>query len=212
MAIGLALLTVGCSDDDDSDQASSSPPADPLQIEAELGPVQGGPSAVDGVRAFLTIPYAAPPTGENRWRPPQPPEDWEGTLDATASGASCPQSGEGVTASFLVTPDPDPDCLTLNVWAPDDASELPVMVWMHGGGLNNGSAHEPLYIGDNLANEGVVVVSMNYRLGALGSSPPRSSRRRARTGPSGTMGSPIRPPRSSGCRATSPASGATPKT
>ena len=95
IAAGLALLAAACGDDDDGGEAAPSPPADPLQIETELGPVQEA-SGVDGVRAFLTIPYAAPPTGENRWRPPQPPEDWEGTLDATSSGASCPQSGEGV--------------------------------------------------------------------------------------------------------------------
>jgi para-nitrobenzyl esterase len=125
-------------------------------------------SAVDGVRAFLTIPFAAPPTGENRWRPPQPHPGWAEPLDATEPGPSCPQPSEGATAQFTVIPESDEDCLTLNVWSPEDAAGLPVMVWIHGGGLSTGSAHQPYYIGDQLAARGVVLVSMNYRLGPFG--------------------------------------------
>ncbi len=140
----------------------------PLLVRTDLGSVQGGESAVDGIRSFLNIPYAAAPTGENAWRPPQPREPWDQPLDATEPGPSCPQTSEGVTTAFLETPEADPDCLSLNVWTPEDAEQLPVMVWIHGGGLSTGSAHEPYYIGDDLAAEGVVVASMNYRLGPQG--------------------------------------------
>jgi para-nitrobenzyl esterase len=143
-------------------------PADPLEVSTASGPVRGVDSDVPAVRAFLAIPYGAPPVGENRWRPPQPVASWEQPFDATSPGAACPQSAEGVTASVTAIPDWDEDCLTLSVWTPEDADELPVMVWFHGGGLTNGSAHQPLYVGDHLAGRGVVVVNVNYRLGALG--------------------------------------------
>jgi para-nitrobenzyl esterase len=143
-------------------------PADPLEIRTELGTVRGTDSAVDGVRAFLTVPFAAPPSGENRWRPPQPREPYDGPLDATAPGAACPQDPNSALARFTPIPPADEDCLTLNVWAPSDARDLPVMFWIHGGGFTAGSAHQAYYIGDDLASEGVVVVSANYRLGAFG--------------------------------------------
>lgn len=161
-----AIVATSCGGDD-GDSSGDAAPADPLLIETDNGPVQGTENDVEGVRAFLNIPYAAPPTGENRWRPPQPPEPWEEPLEATEPGASCPQAAVG-TALILETPEWDPDCLTLNVWAPEEADGLPVMVWVHGGGFQTGSAHEPYYIGDNMATEGVVIVSMNYRLGVLG--------------------------------------------
>ncbi|MDJ0770099.1 MAG: carboxylesterase family protein [Ilumatobacter sp.] len=143
-------------------------PADPLLVATQLGAVRGTTSAVDGVRAFLNIPYAEPPVGPLRFAPPVTRSAWPDELDASESGASCPQTMEGITAQFLVTPDWDDDCLSLSVWAPDGAEGLPVMVWFHGGGLTTGSAHEPYYIGDQLAARGTVVVNVNYRLGALG--------------------------------------------
>jgi para-nitrobenzyl esterase len=162
----LVAIAAGCSDGDDDGDAAS--PADPLEITTELGTVRGTESAVDGVRAFLAMPYAAPPTGDNRWRVPQPPNPYEPTFDATRPGKSCPQEVGGSTARFTVIPDPDEDCLTVSVWSPDDARDLPVMVWIHGGGLRAGSAHQPYYQGDDLAAEGVVVVGVNYRLGPFG--------------------------------------------
>ncbi len=184
----MALTLVACSDDDgDGDDAdtpatteapadtteeeSDAPaaePGDPLEADTDLGPVVGTTSDVDGVRAFLAIPFAAPPTGDNRWRAPQPHPGWDDPLDATEPGASCPQPADSLFNQLLVIPDSDEDCLTLNVWSPDDADGLPVMVWIHGGGLSTGSAHQPYYIGDQLADTGIVVVSMNYRLGTLG--------------------------------------------
>jgi para-nitrobenzyl esterase len=143
-------------------------PADPLEVATSAGAVRGIDSAVQGVRSFLAMPYAAPPVGELRWRPPQPAEPWPDVRDATAPGPACPQSTEGVVASVTVIPAWNEDCLTLSVWTPRGADALPVMVWFHGGGLDQGSAHQPLYIGDHLAARGVVVVNVNYRLGALG--------------------------------------------
>jgi para-nitrobenzyl esterase len=143
-------------------------PADPLMIETTSGPVRGGPSALAGVRNFLAIPFAEPPVGDNSWRPPVPRQPWTDPLDATTSGPSCPQTTEGITTSFVITPDSDPDCLRLSIWSPDDAEGLPVMFWIHGGGFTTGSGEEPYYIGDELADDGVVVVNVNYRLGAQG--------------------------------------------
>lgn len=166
----VAVIASSCGGDDgngESDSSDDAAPADPLLIETDLGPVQGTESDVEDVRAFLNIPFAAPPTGENRWRPPQPPEPWEEPLEATEPGPSCPQAAVG-TAQILDTPEWDPDCLSLNVWSPADADGLPVMVWVHGGGFQTGSAHEPYYIGDYMGSEGVVLVSMNYRLGVFG--------------------------------------------
>jgi para-nitrobenzyl esterase len=172
-----ALLLAGaCSGDygdggDDggaSGETTTTQPSDPLLVTTDLGPVRGAESPVDGVRQFLNIPYAEPPEGENAWRPPQEAAPWEEPLDATAPGPSCPQSTEGVTAAFVTTPPSDPDCLRLNVWSPDGAADVPVMVWIHGGGFSNGSAPSPYYTGDDLAGEGIVLVSMNYRLGPQG--------------------------------------------
>jgi len=188
MAICALLLAAGCSGDDGGDESSGGAgggggagedangeggggggaPSQGLEIETELGMVRGADSQVDGVRSFLTLPYAAPPTGDDRWRPPQPREPYDGTLDATQPGGSCPQNVGGSTARFTVIPDPVEDCLTLSVWSPDGARDLPVMVWFHGGGLRAGSAHQPYYQGDDIASEGVVVVGVNYRLGPLG--------------------------------------------
>lgn len=176
----LALLVGACSGDDDDTAASTTTtesttttttepePIDPLLVDTTLGPVRGAGSPIDGVRAFLAIPYAEPPVGELAWQPPAPRTPWSAPFEATERGPSCPQAGDGATSSFLRTPESDPDCLSLNVWSPDDADDLPVMVWIHGGGFTDGSAHQPYYDGDDLAAEGVVVVGMNYRLGPFG--------------------------------------------
>jgi para-nitrobenzyl esterase len=132
-----------------------------LSVGTESGLVHG--VSEPGVRVFRGIPYAAPPAGSLRWRPPQPPEHWEGVRAAETFGASCPQPG---------APEPmTEDCLTLNVWTPDGATAatpLPVMVWIHGGGFRSGSGSDAVSHGEVLAREGVVVVTLNYRLGALG--------------------------------------------
>jgi len=124
--------------------------------------------AVSGVKQgdvyrYLGVPYAAPPVGALRWSPPMAAGCWQGVRPATSFGAVCPQRlGDGGVEG-------DEDCLTLNVYAPVGASGAPVMVWIHGGGNTQGSSSEAFYDGQELAaRRGVVVVSINYRLGALG--------------------------------------------
>ena len=125
--------------------------------------------SADGVAAFKAIPYAAPPVGSLRWHPPQRAEPWSGDRDAGQVGAICiqpPSNGDPGVGPLPMSE----DCLTLNVWTPEERGDapLPVMVWIHGGGLNNGSGTAALYDGTNLAKRGVVVVTLNYRLGRLG--------------------------------------------
>jgi para-nitrobenzyl esterase len=138
-------------------------------VEVAGGKVRG----VDGdaVRQFLGIPYAASPSGALRWRPPQPPIPWSGIRPASDFGAMAPQSP--ATPGFSLPGDPSEqseDCLSLNVWTPGlDGLRRPVMVWIHGGGFSGGTGAGLLYRGEELARRGnVVVVTINYRLGALG--------------------------------------------
>lgn len=137
------------------------------RVEVEQGVLVGRSEA--GVTSFKAIPYAAPPVGPLRWRAPRPAAPWTGERDAGQVGAICiqpPANGD----PGVGPPPMSEDCLTLNVWTPEarGAEPLPVMVWIHGGGLNNGSGTAALYDGTNLAKRGVVVVTINYRLGRLG--------------------------------------------
>lgn len=134
-------------------------------VRIEQGALAGAEHA--GVHSFLGIPYAAPPVGDLRWAPPAPPAGWDGVRDATAYGNSAIQS---VDTGFDPGSPQSEDCLNLNVWTTEPASGAgrPVMVWIHGGGFLNGSASMPLWSGQRLARRGVVVVSINYRLGAFG--------------------------------------------
>jgi len=131
--------------------------ADATHVVIDSGPVSG--VEANGVISFKGIPYAAPPVGKLRWRVPQPVKPWAAMLEARAFGPACMQTDD-LTKSE--------DCLTLNVWRPAATSNahLPVMVWIHGGALVHGNTAQ--YPGDALANQGVVVVSMNYRMGRLG--------------------------------------------
>ncbi|MFL1378756.1 carboxylesterase/lipase family protein [Nocardiopsis protaetiae] len=130
----------------------------------------------DGVSAFLGIPYAAPPFGPHRFRAPAPAEPWEGVRDALEFGPTVPQTPYGPALGRLIpTIDiPGDGCLNLNVWAPADGAGgagdagRPVMVWIHGGSLRNGSTALPLYDGSAFARDGVVLVSVNHRLGVEG--------------------------------------------
>ena len=124
-----------------------------------------------GVSAFLGIPYAAPPFGVNRMRPPQPVQPWDGERDASAFGPTVPK-GDYPPQYTLLFPEvviPGEDCLNLNVWTPDTgAAGLPVLVWIHGGSFMNGSGSVGEYDGTAFARDGVVCVTINYRLAAEG--------------------------------------------
>ncbi len=143
--------------------ASSSAP----QVKTRSGTVEGKD---DGkVKSFLGIPYAAPPVGDLRWKAPAPAAKWSGVKKATEFGFHCIQ---GNVFGDMVFHDPgaSEDCLTLNVWVPDKHAEpkLPVMVWIYGGGFVAGTTSESRQDGSHLAQQGVIVVSMNYRLGVFG--------------------------------------------
>ncbi len=137
---------------------------DPYRVATASGEVDG--LLEGGVRVFRGIPYAAPPMGSLRWRAPQPPASWRGVRPAFTFGRACPQPA----SKDIPLNDMSEDCLTLNVWEPGRRSgtRLPVMVWLHGGAFETGSARMPIYDGANLARRGVIMVTLNYRLGALG--------------------------------------------
>ncbi|MFK4101548.1 carboxylesterase/lipase family protein [Streptomyces sp. NPDC019531] len=146
-------------------------PEAPLRraVHTEAGPVEGLPGRDRSLTVFRGIPYAAPPVGELRWRPPRPPLRWEGVRQAGSFGPMCPQAPRDAAATGVDVPMSE-DCLNLNIWtgatAPDE--RRPVLVWIYGGGFREGTGAHPRYDGENLARKGVVVVTFNYRLGAFG--------------------------------------------
>lgn len=138
-------------------------------IEIDGGKISG--TVQDGIHTFKGIPYAAPPVGDLRWRAPQPVVPWDGVRKCDQFSAICPQADYPAGSIYRSAPQPkDEDCLYLNVWAPEKASteKLPVMVWIHGGAWTRGSGSNPVYDGAALAKRGVVLVTINYRLGAFG--------------------------------------------
>jgi len=141
-------------------------PAAP-QIKTRSGIVEGKDDGT--VRTFLGIPYAAPPVGNLRWKPPTPAVPWSGVRSVTAFGAYCMQGRIYDDMNFRGAVGSE-DCLFLNVWTPakSPGEKLPVMVWIYGGGFAAGSTSEGRQDGTNLAKQGIVVVSMNYRLGVFG--------------------------------------------
>lgn len=136
-------------------------------VTTDHGRVSG--VVAEGVESFKGIPFAAPPVGDLRWRPPADPKPWTDVRAGDAYGPACPQH---MPAAWGL-PDPkwSEDCLYLNVWRPESAkpgAKLPVMVWIYGGGFTIGNGASKIYDGTHLAQNGVVVVNMNYRLGRLG--------------------------------------------
>jgi para-nitrobenzyl esterase len=140
-----------------------------LVVTTGQGQVRGQVS--DGVAAFKGIPYAAPPFGPNRFQPPRPPPSWDGVRDALEYGRVPPQPAYAPPFDRLLGDQgrQGEDCLNLNVWTPDPSrGGLPVVVWIHGGAFVRGSGALPTYDGSRFARDGVVCVTINYRLGADG--------------------------------------------
>jgi para-nitrobenzyl esterase len=145
----------------------------PLLVRTDGGLLLGAYGSVAGVRVFKGIPFAAPPVGDLRWRAPQPAPAWKGTLDASHFAPICPQILHNPSSISYLDPGPQTlseDCLYLNVWTPAHSADekLPVMVWIYGGAFDHGSGVEKFYWSDDLAHKGAVVVTFNYRVGALG--------------------------------------------
>jgi para-nitrobenzyl esterase len=156
-ALGAALLLAGIS------AAASG------QVRTDAGSIEGSTSGDGKVQIFKGVPYAAPPVGTLRWKEPQPVPSWQGSRKATEFGARCMQGNVFGDMMFRDAA-PSEDCLYLNVWTPKASpdAKLPVMVWIYGGGFQAGATSEPRQDGERLARKGVVVVSMNYRLGIFG--------------------------------------------
>lgn len=145
--------------------AAQVPGGDPVRTQYGLLSGVEGPGSV----SYKGVPYAAPPQGEMRWRSPVPPLPWDGVRKADAFGPPCMQAPlRGMTALSGISRE---DCLYLNIWTPKGApkpAKLPVMLWIHGGGFINGAASSPTYSGEQIAARGVILVSINYRLGPFG--------------------------------------------
>jgi len=139
----------------------------PPVVDAPAGKLTG--EATSGLNVFKGIPYAAAPKGAMRWKPPLPAPKWKGARDATSFGPVCvqPKPRPGSIYTWELPPMSE-DCLSLNVWAPANARKAPVFVWIHGGALSSGAGSDKLYDGARLASQGLVVVTINYRMGILG--------------------------------------------
>ncbi len=134
-------------------------------VKTKSGDVSG--ATAEGVASWKGIPFAAPPVGDLRWMPPQP-ISWTGVKQTTAVGPACLQPERGDGGGVGAPAAQSEDCLTLNVYAPANARDLPVMVWIHGGAFRLGWSGAALYDGSEFAKQGVVLVTVNYRLGLLG--------------------------------------------
>ncbi|MFH1452477.1 MAG: carboxylesterase/lipase family protein [Armatimonadota bacterium] len=159
-----------------------------LLAKTESGVLRSAPSESGSViSAFKGIPFAASTAENMRWKEPAPYDQWYGVRNADQFGPACPQASSQHTSTITSQSE---DCLYLNIWTPAHTKEdnLPVMFWIHGGAFIGGSGSEPIYRGDHLAKLGVVVVTINYRLGALGFMVHRLLSRESRQGASGNYG------------------------
>ena len=156
LCLGQALISAS------SAQTPAKTPATNPTVSISTGQLRGSLTA-DGVAVFKNIPFAQPPVGDLRWKEPIPAKAWTSVRDATAFGPMCHQNDNKQLPH-------SEDCLQLNVWTPTwpRKSSVPVMVWFHGGGNFAGSGVEPLFNGEILARNGVVLVTTNYRLGIFG--------------------------------------------
>lgn len=167
---GIILISVSllnaCSNQGDSMSSTSSNTSQPL-VQTPAGQISG--ITQNNLNIFKGIPYAEAPIGENRWKAPVAKTPWQGVLQAKEFGPACIQPTnkiESVYSNNIGTT--SEDCLSLNIWAPHKAKKAPVFVWIHGGALVKGSSKERLYDGEKLAQQGMLTISINYRLGVLG--------------------------------------------
>jgi para-nitrobenzyl esterase len=162
LAVSLALMALWA-----SVAPSPASAADAIRIGVKSGVLVG--TVDSGVESFKGIPYAAPPEGALRWKLPQPAPPWTQDRPADDFGPSCMQHSTPRNVSPTSrAAQLSEDCLTLNVWAPQAARKAPVMVWIHGGGNDSGSSADNYYDGTAFARDGIVLVSINYRLGSFG--------------------------------------------
>lgn len=162
MALALAMIVAVVLVRPVSAQAADAAPT----VQLRQGRLVG--SGAGGVERFFNIPFAAAPVGALRWRAPQEPPRWRDARDAATLGPACPQTVRPALVAGGVADRQSEDCLQLNVWRPSGARKLPVMVWIHGGAHVVGSGTFPAFDGTAFARQGVVLVTINYRLGALG--------------------------------------------
>ena len=172
-ALVLFSVVTACAGGGSGAPAAAVPVKTNASIRTSVGSLRGIAGSRPGVRAYLGIPYAAPPVGELRWRPPAPPVAWTNVRSAEEFGPSCMQGPNTPfgpwTSEFLLLGPTSENCLYLNVWTASRANERrPVLVYVYGGGFTSGSGDVPVYDGSPLAEKGLVVVNMNYRVGALG--------------------------------------------
>lgn len=162
IGLAVAMLLAGGAWAQGLPASSEAPP----RVTVETGVLLG--EATEKANVFRNIPYAAPPVASLRWAPPAPASGWKGDRDAVQPGPSCPQpmNANGTPNSGGANGPTSEDCLQLNVYAPKKVKAAPVMVWLHGGAHRTGAGW--IYDGSNFARDGVVVVTVNYRLGALG--------------------------------------------
>jgi para-nitrobenzyl esterase len=155
MTIGLALIPPSSASD---------------RVKTANGLLQSNSAPKDGVRSFKGIPFAQPPVGDLRWREPQPVKNWTGVRNADEFGPRCMQRTTPGADYWFRSNGMSEDCLYLNVWtaAKSDREKLPVLVYVFGGGFQNGDGSEPRYDGQNMARHGIVAVSINYRTNILG--------------------------------------------
>lgn len=162
MAIApLAVLLAGC---------TVEAPLPENQVKTANGIIESTVAPKDGVRSFKGIPFAQPPVGDLRWREPQPVTDWTGVRNADAFGPACMQRISPTSDYWLRSKGMSEDCLYLNVWTPAKSAgeKLPVLVYVFGGGFQNGDGSEPRYDGESMARKGLVAVSLNYRTNIFG--------------------------------------------
>ena len=140
------------------------------RVKTANGVVESTVAAKDGVRSFKGIPFAQPPVGDLRWREPQPVKNWSGARSADQFGPRCMQRTTPASDYWFRGNGMSEDCLYLNVWTPAKSGreKLPVLVYIFGGGFQNGDGSEPRYDGENMARKGIVAVSINYRTNIFG--------------------------------------------